>query len=72
MHNLRERRCIILVGQDVGDLIIAFQLAEVHKPLLAVSFFTAQGHKAIFADHDDHILSSSNQTLLLRNADRVF
>ena len=72
VHNLGERRCTILVDNDVGELTIAFQVVEVHKPLLAVSSLTAQGHNVIFADKDDHILLSSNQKLPLRNVNGVF
>ena len=43
-----------------------------HKPLLAVSSLTAQGHRVIFADQDDHILLSNNEKLPLRNINGVF
>jgi len=72
VHNLGERRCTILVGENTGELNIAFQVVEVHKPLLAVSSLTAQGHKVIFADQDDHILLSNNEKLPLRNINGVF
>ena len=72
VHNLGERRCTILVGKDVGELIIAFKVVEVHKPLLAVRSLTAQGRRVILADQDDHILLSGNQKFPLRNVNRVF
>ena len=72
VQNLGERRCTIKVGDRVGELNIAFQVVEVHKPLLAVSSLTAQGHRVIFADQDDHILLSNNEKLPLRNVNGVF
>ena len=45
VHNLRERRCVMKVSDKVAELNIAFQVVEVHKPLLAVSLITAQGHQ---------------------------
>ena len=60
------------VSEKSGELDIAFQVVEVHKPLLAVSSITAQGHQVIFADKDDHILLSSGEKLPLRNVNGVF
>ena len=56
----------------IGELNISFQVVDVHKPLLAVSSITAQGHKVIFADKDDHILLASGDKLPLRNVNGVF
>ena len=72
VHNLGERRCTIKVSDKVGELNIAFQVVEVHKPLLAVSSLTAQGHKVVFADRDDHILLRSGEKLPLRNLNGVY
>ena len=72
VHNMGERRCVMKVSEKSGELNIAFQVVEVHKPLLAVSSITAQGHQVIFADKDDHILLSSGEKLPLRNVNGVF
>ena len=72
VHNLGERRCTIKVNEKMGELNIAFQVVEVHKPLLAVSSLTAQGHRVVFAEQDDHILMSSGEKLPLRNLNGVY
>ena len=72
VHNLGERRGTIRVSDKVGELSIAFQVVEVHKPVLAVSSLTAQGRKVIFSDRDDHILLKSGEKLALRNVNGVF
>ena len=72
VQNLGERTCTIKVGDRIGELNIACQVVEVHKPLLAVSSLTAQGHKVIFAHQDDHIVLSNNEKLPLRNVNGVF
>ena len=72
VYNLGERRCTIKASELVGELNIAFQVVEVHKPLLAVSSLTAQGHKVIFAASDDHILLANGVKLPLRNINGVF
>ena len=63
VHNLGGIKCTILVGKDVGELNIAIQVVEVHKPLLSGRSRTVQGRKVISADQDDHILLSSNRKL---------
>ena len=43
-------------GKQTKELEIAFQVVEdVHKPLLAVSAITKQGHSVVFAEEDSHI-----------------
>ena len=60
------------MNEKIGELNIAFQVVEVQKPLLAVSSLTAQGHRVIFAEQDDHILMSSGEKLPLRNLNGVY
>ena len=72
MYNLGERRCTIKANELVGELNIAFQVVEVHKPLLAVSSLTAQGHKVVFAEADDHILLANDVKMPLRNTNGVY
>ena len=44
-------------GKQTEELEIAFQVVEdVHKPILAVSAITKQGHSVVFAREDSHIL----------------
>ena len=71
VHNLGERRCTIKTG-SIGELNIAFQVVDVHKPLLAVSSLTAHGHQVVFAKDDDHILLSSGAKMPLRNCNGVY
>ena len=71
VHNLGERRCTIKSG-GIGELNIAFQVVEVHKPLLAVSSLTTNGHKVVFAKNDDHILLSTGAKMPLRNCNGVY
>ena len=72
VHNLGERRCIMKVSEKVAELNIAFQVVGVHKPLLAVSSITAQGHQVVFADGGDHIAVNNGEKLPLRNVNGVF
>jgi hypothetical protein len=72
VHNLGERRCIMKVSEKIAELNIAFQVVEVHKPLLAVSSITAQGHQVVFKDGDDHIALANGEKLPLRNVNGVF
>ena len=56
------------IGKATEELEIAFQVVEdVHKPLLAVSAITKQGHSVVFADGDSHILLRSGGKLLMRH-----
>ena len=49
-------------------LEIAFQVVEdVHKPLLAVSAITKQGHSVVFAEVDSHILLKGGGKLPMRH-----
>ena len=54
VYNIGERRCIMRMaetGKATEELEIAFQVVEdVHKPLLAVSAITKQGHSVVFAE----------------------
>jgi hypothetical protein len=60
------------VSEKIAELNIAFQVVEVHKPLLAVSSITAQGHQVVFKDGDDHIALANGEKLPLRNVNGVF
>ena len=56
------------IGKQNEELEIAFQIVEdVHKPLLAVSAITKQGHSVVFADEDSHILLKSGGKLPMRH-----
>jgi hypothetical protein len=66
VHNLGERRCIMKVSEKIAEVI------EVHKPLLAVSSITAQGHKVVFAVGDDHVALANGEKVPLRNVNDVF
>ena len=59
------------VSENIAELNIAFQVAEVHKPLLAVSSITGQGHRVVFADDDDHIALANGEKLPLHNVNGV-
>ena len=72
VHNLGERRCIMKVSEKIAELNISLQVVEVHKPLLAVSSITAQGHQVVFKDGDDHIALANGEKLPLRNVNGVF
>ena len=63
VHNLGERRCIMKVSEKIAEPNIALQVVEVHKPLLAVSSITAQGHQVVFKDGDDHIALANGEKL---------
>ena len=54
-------------GKPSDELEIAFQVEEVHKPLLAVSAITKQGHSVVFAETDSHILLKGGGKLPMRN-----
>ena len=46
--------------KDAGELEISLQLVEgIHKPLLAVSSMTKNGHEVILADKSPRIVLSS-------------
>ena len=56
-------------GKQTEELEMAFQVVEdVHKPLLAVSAITKQGHSVVFAEEDSHILLKSGGKLPMRHA----
>ena len=55
-------------GKQAEELEIAFQVVEdVHKPLLAVSAITKQGHAVGFAEENSHILLKSGGKLPMRH-----
>ena len=55
-------------GKQTEELEIPLQVVEdVHKPLLAVSAITKQGHRVVFAKEDLHILLSSGGKLPMRH-----
>ena len=55
-------------GKQSDELEIAFQVVEdVHKPLLAVSAITKQGHSVVFAETDSHILLANGGKLPMRH-----
>ena len=51
---------------------LAFQVADVHKPLLSVSEITEHGHKAVFSKEESYIELTSGEKLLLLSRDGVF
>ena len=71
VYNIGERRCRMRMtetGKQTEELEIAFQFVEdVHKPLLAGSSITKQGHSVVFADEDSHILLKSGGKLPIRH-----
>ena len=71
VYNIGERRCIMRMsetGKATEELEIAFQVVEdVHKPLLAVSAITKQGHSVVFAEENSHILLSNGGKLAMRH-----
>ena len=71
VYDIGERRCIMRMaqtGKATEELEIAFQVVEdVHKPLLAVSAITKQGHSFVFAEEDSHILLRSGGKLPMRH-----
>ena len=55
-------------GKQTEELETAFRVVEdVHKPLLAVSAITKQGHSVVFADEDSHIPLMSGGKLPMRH-----
>lgn len=71
VYNIGQRRCIMRMaetGKATEELEIAFQVVkDVHKPLLAVSAITKQGHSVVFAEEDSHILLRNGGKLPLRH-----
>ena len=63
MFNQGERKASVIMSWDSIDtrLLVSFQAAEVHKPVLAVSRSFAAGHKVHFDDVDPHILHMARQ-----------
>ena len=56
-----------------NELELACQVVEdVHKPLLAVSSITAQGHQVVFGKEESYILLSSGEKLAMRNENGVY
>ena len=71
VYNIGERRCIMRmteIEKAIEEPEIASQVMEdVHKPLLAVSAITKQGHSVIFAVDDSHIFLKSGGKLPMRH-----
>ena len=64
LYNLGERKANILMSRDSEvPFFMSFQVARVHKPLLAVSKLIEAGNKVIFDRDDPHILLSNGQKL---------
>ena len=56
-----------------GELELACQVVEdVHKPLLAVSSITAQGHQVVFGKDESYIKLNSGEKLIMRNDNGVY
>ena len=73
VHNLGERRFIMRLSDKGDELELACQVVEdVHKPLLAVSSITAQGHQVVFGKEESYILLSSGEKLAMRNENGVY
>ena len=73
MYNIEERRFIMKLSARSNELELSAQVVEgVHKPLLAVSSVTAQGHQVIFAAQYSHILLKSGEKLPMRVENGVY
>ena len=61
VHNMGEKRCLMkMSANDTAELEISFQVVEgIHKPLLAVSSMTKNGHEVIFSEKNPRIVLSS-------------
>ena len=51
---------------------MAFQVVDVHKPLLSVSTITGHGHKVVFSKDESYIELTSGEKLQLQSRDGVF
>ena len=71
VHYIGERRCRMRMaeaGEKTEELEIAFQVVEdVHKPLLAVSAITKQGHSVVLAEENSHMFLKSGGKLPMRH-----
>ena len=73
VYNIGERRFIMKLSARSSELELNAQVVEgVHKPLLAVSSVTAQGHQVVFAAQDSHILMKSGEKLPMRVENGVY
>ena len=64
LYNLGEKRANVLMSRESDTpFLMSFQVAKVHKPLLAVSKLVEAGNNVIFDKHDPHILLFTGQKL---------
>ena len=72
IENLGERG-VQMKDQKSGKLLkIAFQVVDVHKPLLSVSKIIERGHKVLFSKEESYIELTSGEKLHLQSKDGVF
>ena len=55
ISNLGEKRCVLRTGPGSPEMLMTFQVVEVHKPLLAVSKIVEAGNSVCFEKEDPHI-----------------
>ena len=72
IENLGEQRVQMKDPKSGKLLNMAFQVVDVHKPLLSVSKITEQGHKVVFSEEESYIELAGGDRLLLQNRDGVF
>ena len=53
-------------------LNIAFEVVDVHKPLLSVSKIIEKSHKVVFSKEESYVELTSDEKLQLQSGDGVF
>ena len=72
IENLGERRVQMKDPKSGKLLNMAFQVVDVHKPLLSVSKITEQGHTVVFGKDESYIELVGGDRLPLQSRDGVF
>ena len=66
IENLGEKICSLRLGPGQPEMLMTFQVVEVHKPLLAVSRIVEAGNTVVFSKDDPHIQIKDGPKLPLK------